>query len=336
MPMLSFLAKSLYHEILSLAVVVVLCTWLSALAGALIAYCFQNDDPERSVGGFFRFCFPGIILRHRSCRIDVAYIGIFWLLAPVLFAPVLFTNLLFATAAYKTLGRLFGTHAAQAQPLWMAGIIVGGAVVLYDFMTFYTHYLEHRVAAGWEIHKVHHSAEVLTPITNHRFHPLQEIFDNFGRVVPVGILLALPLEDNCANVGRAYLILNTLSFYHLRHSHIALSYGRFEKYFLSPAQHHLHHSQEPQHWDKNFGLLLSCWDRMFGTLIYARRGERFRLGLPAVEQRQFDATWKLYVMPLVNLARMATAGRRRAEARAEGAMDLADGNPMAPDSAAIG
>ena len=31
----------------------------------------------------------------------------------------------------------------------------------------------HRVPALWEFHKVHHSAEVLTPLTEWRQHPLE-------------------------------------------------------------------------------------------------------------------------------------------------------------------
>ena len=33
-----------------------------------------------------------------------------------------------------------------------------------------------------------------------------------------------------------------------------------------PQYHRIHHSIEPRHQDKNFGVLLTVWDRLFGTM----------------------------------------------------------------------
>ena len=40
---------------------------------------------------------------------------------------------------------------------------------------FVAHYLQHRVPVFWEFHKVHHSAQVLTPITLYRMHPIDDM-----------------------------------------------------------------------------------------------------------------------------------------------------------------
>ena len=48
-------------------------------------------------------------------------------------------------------------------------------LLCYDFVFFITHYTMHKVPALWAIHKVHHSAEVLTPLTGAKFRKL------FGR-----------------------------------------------------------------------------------------------------------------------------------------------------------
>ena len=53
----------------------------------------------------------------------------------------------------------------------------------------------------------------------------------------------------------------------LRHSHIPLSFGFFEKLFISPKQHQIHHSQNISHFDKNYGVSLSIWDRLIGSLV---------------------------------------------------------------------
>ena len=52
---------------------VVLATWFSALAGAAFTYLVQHEESPKSVRGFLRFCFPSVILRHPSCRLDAMF-----------------------------------------------------------------------------------------------------------------------------------------------------------------------------------------------------------------------------------------------------------------------
>ena len=42
----------------------------------------------------------------------------------------------------------------------------------YELGYWLNHYVPHRVPFLWEFHKVHHSATVLTPLTNFRVHPV--------------------------------------------------------------------------------------------------------------------------------------------------------------------
>ena len=180
--------------------------------------------------------------------------------------------------------------------------------IFADFATFYTHYLDHKISVMWQFHKVHHAADFLIPITNKRFHPVQQIFDNSGVALVTGVLLgifsyvfSMPIYENTVIGIDVYFLVNALSFYHLRHSHISMLYGRLEKWLLSPAQHQLHHSQEDRHWDKNFGLMFSVWDRWFGTLIYSEPPGSFRLGLPGNEGHKYQTVPQLYATPFINI-----------------------------------
>lgn len=87
-----------------------------------------------------------------------------------------------------------------------------------------------------------------------------------------------------------------------------MSYGWLENIFLSPSQHHLHHSKEPRHWDKNFGLLLSVWDKLFGTFLYSEPRGSFRLGLPETEGQNYRTVAQLYATPFINIGKMAHKG----------------------------
>ena len=57
----------------------------------------------------------------------------------------------------------------------------------------------------------------------------------------------------------------------LRHSPFWLRFPAWlERWFLSPAQHQLHHSADPVHYDANYGTWLAIWDRMMGRLPSGR------------------------------------------------------------------
>jgi sterol desaturase/sphingolipid hydroxylase (fatty acid hydroxylase superfamily) len=77
----------------------------------------------------------------------------------------------------------------------------------------------------------------------------------------------------------------------------------------------LHHSVARHHWDKNFGLTLSIWDRMFGTLVVPAPDEDFAFGLPEGEAGEYQSLVRLHILPLKKIARLI---RRRSQQRAGG------------------
>jgi len=184
----------------------------------------------------------------------------------------------------------------------MPGLI---GFLLADFGFFLSHYLMHKVPLLWVFHEVHHSAEVLTPVTVHRVHPVEELVN---ALVGSSILAAgaatysTLLEKDLAFV--TIFGVNALTFiffalaFQLRHSHVWLSYGPLlSRIFISPAQHQIHHSQESKHWDKNFGFTFAFWDAWFGSLYVPRSREIIRFGLPYGDPRDFSSICKLYFLP---------------------------------------
>lgn len=187
--------------------------------------------------------------------------------------------------------------------------------VAFDFGRFFAHWLMHRIPALWQFHKVHHAAEVLTPVTGSRAHPVEVMLDLFMRLlmsalvtgafayVYTGVTELTILGFNAAVFVVFYLL------HHLQHSHIPLHFGPvLSRWWVSPLMHQVHHSRERQHWDRNMGFGLAVWDRLFGTLYVPRADERFRLGLPEGSGR-FDTVWRLYAEPFVLLARGGWARR---------------------------
>jgi sterol desaturase/sphingolipid hydroxylase (fatty acid hydroxylase superfamily) len=52
-----------------------------------------------------------------------------------------------------------------------------------------------------------------------------------------------------------------------------------EHILISPAQHHIHHSIERKHYNKNYGEVFAIWDLMFGTLYVLKGYEKLSFGL---------------------------------------------------------
>ena len=119
-----------------------------------------------------------------------------------------------------------------------------------DFGLFFVHYLLHRVPLLWHFHKVHHSAEVLTPITDYRAHPIEYFLYSAAQVVTAQLVTGVYVVLNHENAHlmtlfniNVFAVLFYSCAYQLRHSHIWLSYGPILGHvFISPAHHQIHHS----------------------------------------------------------------------------------------------
>jgi creatinine amidohydrolase/Fe(II)-dependent formamide hydrolase-like protein/sterol desaturase/sphingolipid hydroxylase (fatty acid hydroxylase superfamily) len=184
-------------------------------------------------------------------------------------------------------------------------------ILVADFAVFISHYLQHKLPLLWEFHKVHHSAQVLTPITVYRMHPIDDLLNfsagGFLSGTALGLVFFLSAGKaniyNIAGSNLIYIVFYLLGF-NLRHSHIWLSYGNFwSKIFISPAQHQIHHSEKAVHFDKNFGLMFAFWDNGFNTLYIPQAKETIHFGLGETENKKFSTFWSLYLMPFLSIAK---------------------------------
>ncbi|MEO7635109.1 MAG: sterol desaturase family protein, partial [Sphingomicrobium sp.] len=73
----------------------------------------------------------------------------------------------------------------------------------------------------------------------------------------------------------------TLSTYYI-HSPIDAHFGRLRAVLVDNRFHRIHHSLEPHHHDRNFGICFSIWDRMFGTAYEPRADEWPAVGVAGV------------------------------------------------------
>lgn len=185
---------------------------------------------------------------------------------------------LLATHGVRRADAVLGRPSPPEVPEPMLALVYSAVLfVAWDLSRFVLHWLLHRVPVLWAFHQVHHSAEVLTPLSFHRLHPVESWLYRLrgavvtGTVAGVFFWLFRGRADQLTLLGvpAAGLVLNVVTG-NLRHSQLWLPYPAWlERWLISPAQHQLHHSAEPRHHDANYGTWLAVWDRMAGTLQIA-------------------------------------------------------------------
>lgn len=197
---------------------------------------------------------------------------------------------------------------------------------LSELSDYIVHYLEHKNPILWEIHKVHHSAEHLTPITSLRGHSLALFYHNASQALFCGAasgvfmhFYGLSLADTLllGTISRKAMSIGTLDA--LKHSHFAIGLGFADRVLISPHMHQIHHSKLKQHWDRNFGTNLSIFDWVFGTAYRPKKNEEILLGISGYDDvaiKKYHTLRGAYIMPLENIWRLVTGPRSRPRAPA--------------------
>jgi sterol desaturase/sphingolipid hydroxylase (fatty acid hydroxylase superfamily) len=179
-----------------------------------------------------------------------------WLFLEACFeATIIIAYVNFLSAIYKQ-HLTFLTIGAIQQLSTPVKFIIG--VTVADFLLWFHHWVRHKVPWFWEFHTLHHSQKELNMFTDLRYHVLEYIIAKTIYTFP---LLMIGIEPS--NIV-LFAVFHTW-YTHLYHSNIKSNFGPLRYIFVTPQSHRIHHSIEPRHQDKNFGVLFSFWDQLFAT-----------------------------------------------------------------------
>ena len=234
----------------------------------LIAYIYVRLYPRQR-----RKLFSKQVWWHDSARLDYQYFVLVSLIKAFVIMPLILSSK--EVSLWLTLGLQSSLGYMEAVTWSKSSVVLFYTIALFvagDLTRYWLHRLLHTVPVLWEIHKVHHSAEALNPLTFYRVHPLENILFGLRFALSAGIVTGLFIYLFGAQIGlvqimgaNLFVFLFGMAGANLRHSHIPLRYGNLlEHLFISPYQHQIHHSVELSH--KNFGGVLALWDWMFNTL----------------------------------------------------------------------
>ena len=147
----------------------------------------------------------------------------------------------------------------KSNPLaWVA------AVVVYDFFYYWKHRANHEVRIMWAGHVTHHNSEHFNLSTALRQSSTTFVFD-WMFYLPMAVL-GVPPEMWVT----AALI--DLLYQYWTHTELIGRLGWFDRVFVSPSNHRVHHGQDDYCIDRNYGGILVVWDRLFGTFADERDG----------------------------------------------------------------
>lgn len=230
-------------------------------------------------------------LGSRTARVDYGLVIIRPVVSALFITPWLATALAVAAATARGLEASLGAAPELGVPAWLVAVMFSVALfVTWDLSRFVLHWAMHRVDLLWEFHQVHHSAETLNPMTLYRVHPVERALYQLRGVAVTGVLTGVffyafggaAVQVELLGVNALGVLFNFVGG-NLRHSHVRWGWGRLERWFISPAQHQIHHQRADAPGavgtHVNYGTWLAVWDRLAGSLARSNEVEAGPFGL---------------------------------------------------------
>lgn len=158
------------------------------------------------------------------------------------------------------------THVENAYLYWLL------LFLLEDFAFYVEHTVDHYSRVFWAVHLTHHSSEEYNLTTGFRSSVFQPVY-RFIYFIPLAFLGFQPLD-----ILFMYSLTQTYGI--LVHTQYIKKMPRwFEMFFVSPSHHRVHHASNVIYLDKNMGMCLIIWDKIFGTFQEELESEPLKYGL---------------------------------------------------------
>lgn len=145
-------------------------------------------------------------------------------------------------------------------------------VILMDFLFYLLHVVDHKCRLFWAIHVTHHSSEEFNLTVGFRSSVFQPLY-RFVYFIPLPLLGFQPID-----ILLAYAITQIYGI--LLHTKSVGRMGWLEWVLVTPSHHRVHHGSNEKYLDKNMGMLLIIWDRLFGTFQEEEEPVRYGITKP--------------------------------------------------------
>lgn len=130
--------------------------------------------------------------------------------------------------------------------------------LLEDLAFYIEHNVDHSSRFFWAVHVTHHSSPEFNLTTGFRSSVFQPLY-RFLYFLPIAFLGFKPIDI-------LFMFSLTQIYGVLVHTqYIQKMPSWFEAFFVSPSHHRVHHASNVRYLDKNMGMVLIIWDKIFNT-----------------------------------------------------------------------
>ncbi len=188
----------------------------------------------------------------------VANISLQGINAALLLAVSLLAPLTLSAASLSALYTQSGLLNQIQIGLWTKIFI---AWLVLDLASYWWHRLWHAIPLLWRFHRIHHLDHALDVTTTFRTHPVETLMTLLFKCALV-YGLGAPLLG--VIIYEVWVMMMALWI----HANMRLA-GWLDRLlglvFVTPGLHRVHHGAGEKEFGRNFGLVLSVWDRVFGS-----------------------------------------------------------------------
>lgn len=143
-------------------------------------------------------------------------------------------------------------------PIWLA---LPALFVVTDLFNYGVHRASHEVPVLWRFHRVHHSSRHIDWLATARGHPVDQVL--------AFVVVTIPAIVVGASTTSGLVVVALFVYPFVCHANISVTGGRLDALLVTPRFHHWHHAAQRRAINRNYGSVLSIWDRIFGTAVDA-------------------------------------------------------------------
>lgn len=163
-------------------------------------------------------------------------------------------DLLFRAVYVVAFAKLYDYRVFEfTNPFWYWFWLIVGM----DFLFYWLHRIDHFCRFFWAVHVTHHSSEKFNLTVGFRSSVFQPLY-RFIYFSPLALLGFQPLDI-------VFIFSATQIWGILVHTEFVRKLGFLEYFLVTPSHHRVHHAYNPLYLDRNMGMFLIIWDKMFGT-----------------------------------------------------------------------
>jgi sterol desaturase/sphingolipid hydroxylase (fatty acid hydroxylase superfamily) len=130
-------------------------------------------------------------------------------------------------------------------------------LILEDFLYYWLHRFDHEIRFFWAVHVTHHSSKTMNFTVGFRSSVFQPLY-RFIYFIPLPLLGFKPIDI-------LFIYAATQIWGIFVHTELIKKMGWLEYFMVTPSHHRVHHGSNPKYLDKNMGMFLIIWDKLFGT-----------------------------------------------------------------------